>query len=221
MPDNDSVESPNVTDIAGVGSRKAASLREAGFESVRDVSEASIDELTRADGVGETLAADIKESAVKLGLDVSESGTETIVSPDGGQTQEQDETEGEVEQESDENAEREAEEEVDETGESEEEVDETGESEEETEETDFEKIRETTRDLAETHLDDPFEGIIEIDRSDDGWFAVVEVIERSAVPDTQDIIGRYEMDFDGTGLITSYRLTDRYRRGSVSDSPRW
>ena len=47
-------------DISGVGASKADALREAGYESVTDVKEASQDELAEVDGVGMALAARIK-----------------------------------------------------------------------------------------------------------------------------------------------------------------
>ncbi|WP_192498416.1 gas vesicle protein GvpO [Halorussus halophilus] len=76
--------------------------------------------------------------------------------------------------------------------------------------------RDTVEEVADALIDDPLDSIIELERGDDGWFAVVEVVERSAVPDTQDILGRYEIDLDTSGSVTAYRLTDRYRRGEVS-----
>lgn len=83
------------------------------------------------------------------------------------------------------------------------------------EEVGLEEIRELARDAAETHLDDPLDGIIELGQDDSGWFAIVEVVERSAVPDTQDILGRYEIEIDTSRSVTGYRLMDRYRRGNV------
>lgn len=41
--------------------------------------------------------------------------------------------------------------------------------------------------------------MIKAESNDEGWRTVVEVVERNAVPDTQDIIGRYEITLDGTG----------------------
>ncbi|USZ77675.1 gas vesicle protein [Halorussus vallis] len=76
--------------------------------------------------------------------------------------------------------------------------------------------RETAEEVAQTLIDEPFDGIIEVEQGSDGWFAVVEVVERSAVPDTQDILGRYEIDLDESGSVTAYRLVDRYRRGDMS-----
>jgi len=79
--------------------------------------------------------------------------------------------------------------------------------------------RETAERVANELIDDPFDGIIEITRAEegDGWTGVVEVIERRAIPDTQDILGRYEVSIGGDGDLEGYRLTGRYRRGDVSD----
>jgi len=79
--------------------------------------------------------------------------------------------------------------------------------------------RETAERVANELIDDPFDGIIEITRAEEGggWTGVVEVIERSAIPDTQDILGRYEVSIGPNGDLEGYRLTGRYRRGDVSD----
>lgn len=78
------------------------------------------------------------------------------------------------------------------------------------------EAQERAREAAAGLLDHPFEGVIEVETADgDGWRTVVEVVERSAVPDTQDIIGRYEIALDGTGSVTGYELLERYRRGEM------
>lgn len=43
------------------------------------------------------------------------------------------------------------------------------------------------------------------------------MVERSAVPDTQDIIGRYEITLDDGGRVTGYELRERYRRGEMKE----
>lgn len=74
------------------------------------------------------------------------------------------------------------------------------------------------REAAEELLEYEFEGIIKIEAADtDGWRTVVELVERNAVPDTQDIIGRYEITLDATGDITGYELLERYRRGDMKE----
>lgn len=61
-----------------------------------------------------------------------------------------------------------------------------------------------------------FDAVSEIAPTDDGWRAVVEVVERRAVPDTQDIIGRYEIELDDDATVHGYRRLDRYRRGDTT-----
>lgn len=73
-------------------------------------------------------------------------------------------------------------------------------------------LREHTPEL----INRPLDGVIEVDRTDDGWRAIAEFVERRAVPDTQDILGRYEILLDEDGRIHSYRRLDRYRRGDTT-----
>jgi hypothetical protein len=73
-------------------------------------------------------------------------------------------------------------------------------------------------EAAEELLDHQFEGIIKTETANgDGWRTVVEVVERSAVPDTQDIIGRYEIMLDAAGEVTGYELLERYRRNDMKE----
>lgn len=73
-------------------------------------------------------------------------------------------------------------------------------------------------EAAKELLDHQFEGIIKAETADgDGWRTVVEVIERSAIPDTQDIIGRYEIMLDEVGEVTGYELLERYRRNDMKE----
>lgn len=53
----------NLTDIRGVGDGKADQLREAGFDTVEDVAQSSVDELADANGFGEGNAGDIIDNA--------------------------------------------------------------------------------------------------------------------------------------------------------------
>ena len=59
--DADELDLPEtLDDISGVGASKADALREAGYESPRDVAAASQDELAEVEGIGKALAARIK-----------------------------------------------------------------------------------------------------------------------------------------------------------------
>jgi hypothetical protein len=80
-------------------------------------------------------------------------------------------------------------------------------------------VRSFVSEVAETLLDHPFDGITSVERADDGgWRAVFEVVERSAVPDTQDIIGRYELLLSPSGEIQEYSLQQRFKRSELQGS---
>ncbi|WP_226007127.1 gas vesicle protein GvpO, halophile-type [Natrinema salinisoli] len=77
-------------------------------------------------------------------------------------------------------------------------------------------VRQTVQSTASQLIGHEFDGVSEISPTDDGWRSVVEVVERRAVPDTQDIIGRYEIELDTDATVHGYRRVDRYRRGDTA-----
>jgi len=46
--------------------------------------------------------------------------------------------------------------------------------------------------------------IVSIENLDDRWVAIVEVVERKAIPDTQDIMGRYEITLGPKGDLLGW-----------------
>lgn len=50
---------------------------------------------------------------------------------------------------------------------------------------------------------------------DDGWRVTAELVERRGVPDTNDLIGVYELRLDATGTVTRYERTRLRRRGDL------
>jgi hypothetical protein len=77
------------------------------------------------------------------------------------------------------------------------------------------EVRNQVREGAGDLIGRPLDGIVEITRNEGEWRALVEIVERRSVPDTQDILGRYALELDGDGEITGYRRLDRYRRGDT------
>ncbi|SDR09673.1 gas vesicle protein GvpO, halophile-type [Natronobacterium texcoconense] len=77
-------------------------------------------------------------------------------------------------------------------------------------------VRQTVQASAGDLIGREFDAVSEIAPTDDGWRAIVEVVERRAVPDTQDIIGRYEIELDENATVHGYRRLDRYRRGDTA-----
>jgi hypothetical protein len=78
------------------------------------------------------------------------------------------------------------------------------------------EIRDRVRDKTPELIGRELDGIIEIQSDNDGWNAIVEIIERRSIPDTQDILGRYEIQLDGAGTIRGYRRLSRYRRDETT-----
>lgn len=82
------------------------------------------------------------------------------------------------------------------------------------------EVRDTVKSVASELVGYPLDGVIEITRREDGWTAVIEVIERRSVPDTQDILGRYEITLEDAGTVAGYRRTGRHRRSDTGDEIR-
>jgi Gas vesicle synthesis protein GvpO len=59
------------------------------------------------------------------------------------------------------------------------------------------------------------EGVVGVERSDDGWRVTVEIVETHRIPDSADILATYETEVDSDGELVSYRRVGRYLRGQV------
>ena len=68
---------------------------------------------------------------------------------------------------------------------------------------------------AETMLKKKLDSVISLNKDAEGWVAEIEVLERKSVPDTQDILGRYEMRFDLDGELLGYKRIMLRRRSDM------
>ncbi|GAA2592695.1 hypothetical protein GCM10010411_27210 [Actinomadura fulvescens] len=59
------------------------------------------------------------------------------------------------------------------------------------------------------------EGVVGVERSDDGWQVAVEIVETHRIPDSADILAIYQTALDDGGDLVSYRRHRRYLRGQV------
>ncbi|UPM45052.1 gas vesicle protein GvpO [Halocatena salina] len=84
------------------------------------------------------------------------------------------------------------------------------------EESSIKEIQTHVRDQLPELIDRPLDSIVEVDRDEEGWRVIVEFIERRSIPDTQDILGRYEVRLSVDGQIHSYRRRNRYRRDDTT-----
>lgn len=92
---------------------------------------------------------------------------------------------------------------------------ETGTDEISTDEAGLIEIRDHVREVAADIIGRDLDGIAAIHRNDDTWTVAVDVVERHSVPDTQDIMGRYEIHLEPSGEIREYSCSSRYRRGDT------
>jgi hypothetical protein len=61
------------------------------------------------------------------------------------------------------------------------------------------------------------ESVTGIERHDDGWRVTLEVLEVRRIPQTTDVLSRYEIDTDDNGDLVGYRRAGRYTRGSAGE----
>jgi hypothetical protein len=72
-------------------------------------------------------------------------------------------------------------------------------------------VRRATEEFSDLVGREP-EGVISLDRTDDGWRIGIEVLELRRVPSTADLLAEYELDVDDDGELIGYRRTRRYAR---------
>jgi hypothetical protein len=57
------------------------------------------------------------------------------------------------------------------------------------------------------------ESVAGLERTEDGWTVLVEVVEVRRIPDTTDVLALYEVTVDSDGELQGYRRLRRYTRG--------
>lgn len=60
-------------------------------------------------------------------------------------------------------------------------------------------------------------GVIGAMKKEDGWHVKIEMIERHALPDSQDLLGIYEVILDYKGTLLSYERKRVRRRNEVEE----
>ncbi len=56
-----------------------------------------------------------------------------------------------------------------------------------------------------------------LNKTEEGWSVEVEMVELKHVPDSQDVLGTYEVNLDQEGNLLGYQRTRRYRRDKVTE----
>jgi len=61
-------------------------------------------------------------------------------------------------------------------------------------------------------------GVVAAYKTEDGWHVTIEMIERKAIPDTQDFLGMYDVYLDQEANITSYERRSIRERADLEES---
>jgi len=69
--------------------------------------------------------------------------------------------------------------------------------------------------LLEEALNKKPESIISVSKEGEEWKVLAEVLERRAVPNTQDILGRYELRLNEDGELLGYKQVMTKRRADL------
>lgn len=75
----------------------------------------------------------------------------------------------------------------------------------------------TAREQLAQLIDRSIESVLSVERDDDGWTVALEVVEARRIPETTDILGRYDVQLSSAGEVTGYRRARRYLRGHGDD----
>jgi len=54
--------------------------------------------------------------------------------------------------------------------------------------------------------------VVGVSKQEDGWHVGIELVERKAIPDTQDLLGVYEVTLNDAGDIVTYERKRVRRR---------
>lgn len=74
------------------------------------------------------------------------------------------------------------------------------------------EVTEKVKSLMKKALDKEIEGVVGVQKEDDEWVALVDMLERKSVPDTQDLLARYKVKLSETGELMEYKQQTRMHR---------
>lgn len=82
---------------------------------------------------------------------------------------------------------------------------------------DFEEITKKAKDTVKNLVEKEVLSVIGLNKEGEDWLALVEVLERKAVPDTQSIIGLYEVKFNKNKSLSGYKRVKVRRKGDTEE----
>lgn len=82
---------------------------------------------------------------------------------------------------------------------------------------DFEEITKKAKDTVKSLVEKEVLSVIGLNKEGEDWLALVEVLERKAIPDTQSIIGLYEVKFNKNKSLSGYKRVEVRRKGDTGE----
>lgn len=187
------------------GERCSRPAKENGFCHQHGPENETVDEADAA----ETTDADEDDEREDSNVPEDTDSEEETESADSTESESDSDSRNESESEEEETEETENEESQDETD-----SDSTSDSEEPS---NIVTVRNRVRNQVPQLIGRELDGVTSLMQGEEGWVATVELIERRSIPDTQDIIGQYEVSLTDDGVIHEYRRLETYRRADGSD----
>ena len=80
------------------------------------------------------------------------------------------------------------------------------------------QIVEIARTVAEKYMGKNPESIIAIEEKPEEWKITIEAVERKSVPDSQDLLGRYDIRLDKNGELLGWKQKMIRKRSDKIDS---
>ena len=63
----------------------------------------------------------------------------------------------------------------------------------------------------------PVDMVTSLARTEEGWVASVETVEKRSIPDAMDVLGLYEIRLDGEGNLLGFQRKRLRKRGDTKD----
>ena len=61
----------------------------------------------------------------------------------------------------------------------------------------------------------PIEAVLGLERDDDAWVVIVQVVELARIPNSTDVLGDYAVTLDRDGEVVGYQRMRRYHRSQA------
>lgn len=61
------------------------------------------------------------------------------------------------------------------------------------------------------------DGVVGLSKTDEGWVVLLEALQRSAIPDTMDVLGLYDVRLDNEGNLLGFERKKLRKRGDTRE----